>query len=352
MKRILVYRAGTLGDAIVAVPAIQALRRSYPHARLALMSVAGGPGRIGAGDIFEEFGWFDTVITYTAAELRRPASLLALHRRVARFGADLVVYLSNDRNSALRILRDRLFFLLAGTIHFVGGASTGVTWYGRMKRDDAEYPFEVDRLRAVARQAGADDQGPAIFDLPAADAARARVDRLLTAHGFDATTPLIALCPGSAQAAKRWPVERYDEVARRLMTQHGAAIVVVGGPDEARIGAELGTRWPEGRWWNAAAQLSMLELAELLRRCRLFVGNDTGPMHLAAAVGTRCLAVFSAQCPERRWHPYGSDHAVIRTKPACRHCFLADCRDHASACLTAISVDDVWRAYEGMAACR
>lgn len=352
MNRILVYRAGTLGDAVVAVPAIQALRRTYPQARLALMSVAGGPGRIGAGDIFAEFGWFDTIITYTSAELRRPGSLLALRRRVARFGADLVVYLSNDRNSALRILRDRLFFLLAGTARFTGRASAGVTWYGRMKRDDAAYPFEVDRLRGIARDAGARDEGAARFDLPGEPAARSRIDQLLAGQGFHADTPLIALCPGSAQPAKRWPVERYDDVARRLMAQHGAAIVVVGGPDEARIGAQLGAGWPQGRWWNAATSLSMLELTELLRRCQLFVGNDTGPMHLAAAVGTPCLAVFSAQCPEQRWHPYGAGHAVMRTKPACRHCFLADCRDRGSACLTAISVDDVWRAYQGMPACR
>jgi ADP-heptose:LPS heptosyltransferase len=82
-------------------------------------------------------------------------------------------------------------------------------------------------------------------------------------------------------------------------------------------------------------------MAELLRRCVMYVGNDTGPMHVAAAVGTRCVAVFGAQYPARCWHPYGDGHVVLRRRPPCRHCYLTECTQFQSRCVTETSVHEV-----------
>ena len=346
MKRILIYRPGALGDTIVAVPTIQALRRAYPDAALALMTVHLDTG-IWADQVLREFAWFDDVITYAPGDLRKPSRVVALWRRVRRFGADAVVHLSSEQNSPARILRDRAFFALAGIPQFVGGAAASVTWYGRRRTDDRLYPFEVDRLLAFAAEAGAAAPGRRpVFDLPIGDAARARVDALLDEPSFEPGRMLIGLCPGSRQPAKRWPVERYGTVGRRLIDTHDASIVVVGGEQERAVGEQIGRAWPQGRWLNAASRLSILEMAELLRRCVFYLGNDTGPMHVAAAVGTRCVAVFGAQYPENSWHPYGDDHIVIRRRPSCRNCFLTECTRHATRCLTEITADDVWAACE------
>jgi ADP-heptose:LPS heptosyltransferase len=228
VKRILIYRPGALGDTIVAVPAIQALRRTYPDAKLALMTVHMDTG-IWADQVLREFAWFDEVITYAPGDLRRPGSIGALWRRVRRFGADTVVHLSSEQNSPARILRDRAFFALAGIPGFVGGAAASVTWYGRRRRDDRLYPFEVDRLLAFAVKAGAEPGRAPVFDLPIGDDARARVDALLGEPAFERGRMLIGLCPGSKQPAKRWPVERYGQVGRRLIDAYDASIVVVGG---------------------------------------------------------------------------------------------------------------------------
>jgi ADP-heptose:LPS heptosyltransferase len=160
---------------------------------------------------------------------------------------------------------------------------------------------------------------------------------------------LVGLCPGAKVPAKRWPVERYGEIGRRLIDDYDASLVVVGGDEERALGDRIGAGWPRSRWLNAAAsRLSILDMAELLRRCALYVGNDTGPMHVAAAVGTRCLAVFPARLPGNSWHPYGDDHVVIRRRPPCRNCFLTDCIRYETRCLTETTTDDVWRACERM----
>jgi heptosyltransferase-3 len=342
VKRIVIYRAGRIGDSIVAIPAIQALRRAYPRASLALVTVRRDDGGLWADDVFGEFGWFDTIVTYRPDTLRRPRAVLALLSDVRRLDADVVVHLGSEQNSWLRVQRDRAFFALAGITRFVGASPATVTWYGRLRKSDEERPYEVDRLLDLVRAAGVAAPAPVAFDLPIGEAARARVDALLATPGFESGRPLVALCPGSAQPAKRWPIERYGEVGAQLIQRHGASLVVVGGPQEAAIAETLSTWWPKARWLNAAAErLTTLSMAELLRRCAIYVGNDTGPMHVAAAVGTRCVAVFGAQYPARCWHPYGEGHVVLRRRPPCRNCFLTECIEFQSRCITETSVDDV-----------
>ena len=341
MKRILIYRAGRIGDSIVAIPAIQALRRAHPGASFALLTVRGDDVGLWADDVFGEFGWFDTIVTYRPDVLRDPRALMALWSNLRRLEADLVVHLGSEQNSWLRVQRDRAFFALAGMTRFVGGSSAAVTWYGRLNRADDEHPYEVDRLLDLVRAAGA--VAPAVtFDLPIGERARTRVDALLATPGFEAGRPLVAVCPGSVQPVKRWPIERYGEVGAQLIRRYGASLVVVGGSQEAAVATQLGAGWPRERWLNAAAErLTTLAMAELLRRCTIYVGNDTGPMHVAAAVGTRCVAVFGAQYPARSWHPYGEGHVVLRRRPPCRNCFLTECTRYQSRCVTDTSVDDV-----------
>jgi lipopolysaccharide heptosyltransferase II len=343
VKRILIYRPGALGDTIVAIPTIQALRRRYPDAALALMTVRMDAG-LWADEVLREFVWFDEVITYAPGDLRKLRAVRELWQRLRQFGADTVVHLSSEQNSPARILRDRAFFALAGIPKFVGGAAASVTWYGRRRRDDRLYPFEVDRLLSFAVEAGAAPSDRPVFDLPIGEAARARVDALIEEPPFDSGRMLVGMCPGSKQPSKCWPVDRYGEVGRRLIDTYGASIVVVGGEQERAAGEQIGRAWPPGRWLNTASRLSILEMAELLRRCTFYLGNDTGAMHLAAAVDTRCVAVFSARSPEHSWHPYGDDHIVIRRRPSCRNCFLTECTRQKSRCLTEISVEDVWSA--------
>jgi len=324
--KILIYRSGRIGDSIVAIPAIQALRRAHPGASLVLVTVRGEGGGLWADDVFGEFGWFDAIVTYRPDMLRHPRGIMALLSDVRRLKADVVVHLGSEQNSWLRVQRDRAFFALAGITRFVGGSAATVTWYGRLNRVDDEHPYEVDRLLDLVRAAGAAPAAPVTFNLPIGEAARTRVDALLATPGFEAGRPLVALCPGSAQPVKRWPIERYGDVGAELIRRHGASLVVVGGAQETALAKQLGAWWPRERWLDAAAEgLTTLEMAELLRRCTIYVGNDTGPMHVAAAVGTRCVAVFGAQYPARCWHPYGEGHVVLRRRPPCRNCFLTEC---------------------------
>lgn len=342
-RRILVYRCGALGDTIVALPAMRALREAFPDAELALMTANEGDGIVWTDEVLREFGWFRHVVTYRSRELATIRGLLGVLGRVRAVRPDLVVYLASDHNSGMRAWRDRLFFLCAGTWRFVTASSAKVTFFGRLHRERRVYPFEVDRLLDALRDAGI-ATGAARFDLPLRVEHAGRVSALLAASRLEPGRPLVAMCPGSKQPAKRWPLERYAELGARLVAEAGANVVIVGGGDDARAAGIVAHAWPHGRFAVLAGRLSVLESAEALRRCDVYVGNDTGAMHLAAAVDTPCVGVFAAREPGRSWHPYGDAHVVLRREVSCANCYLTECTTEGLRCLTAITVDDVWGA--------
>lgn len=345
--RILIYRTGAIGDTVVAIPAIRAIRARYPHASFFLMTAGGGEGIVWTDRVLGEFGWFESVVGYEASEMGSLWGLWGIVRRVRALAPEMVFYLGSDKNSGLKILRDRLFFRLAGVSRFHGTRSGKVTFWGRLRNAPRLYPMEADRLLADVSRWGIPAE-EAAFDLPIGVSQVQRVNVILAASGLDLTRPLVAMCPGSKQKIKVWPEARYAELGARLIEESGANIAIVGGSDEATVGDRLAAGWPPGGVLNLAQRLSILESAELMRRCVYYVGNDTGAMHLAAAVGTRCVAIFAAREPARSWHPHGENHAILRKSVPCQNCYLSECIEHGLRCLHEISVEEVWAACQRM----
>jgi len=154
--------------------------------------------------------------------------------------------------------------------------------------------------------------------------------------------PWIGVGPGGKMPAKRWPVERFDDVIGALIRERDVWPVVFGGPADRALGTALVNVW--GRGYVAAGSLDVRAAAEALSRCLLYVGNDTGTMHLAAAVGTRCVAVFSGRDFPGKWEPYGPGHRVLRAPVECEGCMLKECQEKGNLCLTSIGVEDVLEA--------
>ena len=346
-SRILIYRCGAIGDTVVAIPAIRAVRNRYPDATFFLMTASGGGAVTWTDRVLSEFGWFADVVTYDAHDMDTPLGLLGIVKRVQALAPEMVVYLGTEKNSLLKIWRDQIFFRLAGVRKFVGTYSNKITFWGHLRRAPRLYPREVDRLLDEISRRGIPSE-EVRFDLPIGPGHFASVKAILNQTDIDLGRPMVAMCPGSKQAIKVWPEERFAEVGRRLIVEAGVNVVIVGGSDEALVGARLVANWPGGRAVNLAQRLSILESSELLRRCVFYVGNDTGAMHLAAAVSTRCVAVFAAREPARSWHPYGDNHAILRKSVPCQNCYLSECVEEGLRCLLEITVDEVWAACQRM----
>lgn len=140
--------------------------------------------------------------------------------------------------------------------------------------------------------------------------------------------------------AKMWPLERYAILGKELLRLHSKlSLIVLGGKEDALSGEALCREWGP-RAHNLAGKLTLHGSAAVLERCAGYVGNDTGTMHLAAMVGRRCVALFSARDTPGKWEPYGTGHSVLRHEVECSGCMREICNRN-NTCLRKIDTDDV-----------
>jgi heptosyltransferase III len=346
-RRVLVFRTGHLGDTIIALPAFRAIREHFPQAHLALLSNAfEGSNRVLAKSVLPATGLFDQWLTYPTGDDRTPVrGFYKLLLRLRRERFDTLVYLAPGWRTPRQVRRDLLFFRAAGIRRFIGHQEFAPN---PPRVEGQPLPMmgrEADHLLSRLERSGVSvpplDQRKIDLRLTPDEMEQARSWLAAMCGEAYGSRRLVGFCPGSKWLSKIWPEERFAEVGQNLLKDYGLFPVVFGGPEDRERGERLIAYW--GRGANAAGSLNVREAAAALSFCRLYVGNDTGTMHMAAAVGTPCVVTLSAQDWPGRWYPYGEGHIVLRRAVASEGCMLTVCNRELQ-CLTEITVEDVMRA--------
>lgn len=351
-KRILIFRTGHLGDAVIALPAFWAIRNAFPGSHITLLTnTANNNGYLSAGEVLPAKGLIDAVVAYSPLSgFSSSTAAISLIARLRKGKYGQLFYMPSRVRSAGTIQRDRRFFGLAGIRDLIGfeqvlanRLSESCGHPSPVLERDAEY------LLGIVRSAG--------IDVPP-DAIR-RTDLLLSQAELSAAakfiehevTPrvggrhLIGVAPGSKWPSKIWPTERYAETLRKLVANDGVFPLIVGGADDRGRGDLILEACGLGA--NAAGKLKVRETAALLKHCRMFLGNDSGPMHLAAAVGVPCVAIFAAIDWAGAWYPFGDDNVIFRKNVVCEGCRSPDCTN-GLICLTGIGTQEVYEACRRM----
>lgn len=337
-------RIGHLGDTLVALPAFWALRNAFPRAKITLLSNSDkkNANYLAPGSILPSSGIFDEFVDYptnvSAAESLFGAIKLAGSIRKRQF--DAVFYLMPRARTTKQIARDRAFFCL-GRIPAVFGLdyTANHSLAGPIPSPTPVIDSEAKFLLDLLENAGvAIDRDELKTDLLLSPTEKKRADDFLAESGVLDSQKLIAIAPGSKWESKIWFEDRYVEVVEALIDAHDVYPVILGGPEDRERGERLLEHC--GRGTNAAGKLKVRESAALLEHCSLYLGNDTGTMHLAAAVGVRCVAIFAAIDYPGRWTPFGSGHKVFRRSVACEGCHTPDCFNN-HICLREVTVDEV-----------
>jgi ADP-heptose:LPS heptosyltransferase len=244
----------------------------------------------------------------------------------------------SPRATGISELRDLIFFKFL----------CGIKKYNYLRADDGErdlsekssHPIpEWRRLLNIATKNNLN----AKFNLTIPLWADFEASKLLSGITVD-DNELIAICPGSKMPSKRWPLDRYIELGRRILAENAfTRIVILGGVEDSLAGdkmvSELGPRVV-----NLAGVSTLFGSAGVLKKCKCYIGNDTGTMHLAAFLGVSCLALFSDRDEIGKWDPYGSGHIILRKTVECSGCMLEICNQD-NRCLKAITVNDAHQAW-------
>lgn len=343
---VIVFRPSSLGDALVSLPAIEAIRRLVPGAPLVLLT----DGR--AREVFEATRYFSEIFVYPRS-LSAPgdwSDLWRVARRVRALRPARLYYLPLVPRSEWQVRRDALFWRILCGIADIRGLAAAEPPVADRDADGRPVRWVPEWLRLLRVVGGA--AGEEAFLLATHEAERLTIDSIWRERGVRPADRVIALAPGSKLATKRWPVGHYVALAHKLLSlSPDLRLVIVGGREDSDAARAIAESL-DARVINCAGRLTVVESAEALRRCSLYVGNDSGPMHLAAAVGTRCVAIFSARDKRGVWEPYGGGHVILRKEVPCAGCQLAVCEKEALKCLTSISVEEVFHACRSALAAR
>ena len=325
-QRILVVKLRYLGDVLISTPILASLRDALPGTFLSMLVNPGTQSMVAENPHLDEV----LVVERSRSPLRQLRFALALRRR--RF--DLVIDLTDADRSAI-------LSRITGAPIRVGFNREG-RWRGRLFThvvpvQQQSIPMIRQHLMALETLGIQVVESAPVLRVRPENETAAGV--MLARMGVERDEPFVAVHPGARWWFKGWPAERFAGLIDYVQEKLGVKVVLLGGDQDREIADAILRRSGTGVR-SLVGQIELLELSALVRRAVLFVGNDNGPMHIAAAMGTPVVALFGPSDP-RVWGPAGEGHAVVYKGIDCRPCFPHGCRRGEGNCMRLIELQEV-----------
>lgn len=330
-KRILIVRTDRIGDVLLSTPVIKAVRDSYPNAYIAMMVSPYGK------NIVEDNPYLDDIIIYDKDGKHkswRRSVKFARNLKKKRFDLALILHPTN---------RVHLITFFAGIPRRAGyDRKFGFLLTDRIKHtkqlgEKHELEYALDLIRYL----GIEPKDKAVL-LPLKAESEAWAEELLEHEGIKKSDKLLVIHPAASCPSKIWPNERFASVADRLIERYGFKVLVVAGPKDIALAGNI-IKHMHNPAINLSGRTSVSQLASILKKCSLFISNDSGPVHIASSVGTPVISIFGRKqkgLSPVRWGPIGKKDKVLHKDVGCIECLAHSCIKEF-ACLKAITVDDV-----------
>ncbi len=331
-RKILVLRLSSIGDIVLTTPVLRALRRRFPRARIDYLVKAR------YAQLLSENPHLDRVLCFP--DTAGLPELWDTLRRLRRERYDLLVDLHKNWRTAMLRMGTGAAERLAYRKYALRRA-----FYVLSKKPSFGLPGAVDRYFEAVVGLGVEDDGRGL-ELHVGSSTQRLTEAKLHRLGWSGTRA-IALVPGAGYFTKRWPAERYAQLADRLATRFGCQIFVLGDQEDRLPAALIAGRLDGDAVVDLSSHLSLAESAAALRCCDLVVANDTGLMHMAAALGKKLVAIFGSTTEGLGFFPRGEKVRVIQAELACRPCSHLGrkrCPKGHFRCMREISVDQVFSA--------
>lgn len=335
-QAILLIQLDHLGDAVLTTTMLPALRRRYPSARIDVLCSTWNR------EVFASCAEVDRLHVSRWNRFSRRLSLI--------WPLGIVWWGWKLRRQRYGLAIDVRGEAPLAALMWLAGARRRVGWDcgggGFLLTESARYEparHEMESRLALLATLGIAARRPPAVARPRfhpGSVARSVIGRRLEALGR-LDRPLCVLHIGAGTAAKRWPAAHWQELLGRIALDFDARVVLVGGPGERRLARAItaGKDWPGVADWTGQTHLA--ELAALAERADVFIGADSGPAHLAAAVGSKVIVLFSGASDPRIWRPIGESVAVLQQATACAPCHRSSCPLASHPCMSGLTPQHV-----------
>ncbi len=329
-RSVLVISLKRVGDAVLSIPAFRAIKQNLPKCQVTVFADAY------IMDILEEIPYVDAVVPYSKRStfLEKAKSV----RKLSYNSFDLAVDLTCDYTfeGALWTWLSRAKFRVGYDIWERGFL------FNLPVQHDKGPVHAIDEISNIVKKIGLETKDKTLKIKPSKEA-RDAVQKFLREKGIKNRGPIIGIHPGGYYLTQRWLSERFAEVADNAVEKHSAHIVLMGGSEEEEIIQQIKTQriHPSIVFFNQP----LGDLLALIQSCRLLICNNSGPLHMAAALGTPTVSTMGPTIPER-WWPQGEDHVVLRKDLPCMPCNEGRCRLKTLDCMKLITVKDMIEAVD------
>lgn len=340
VRKVLIYRLGSFGDTVVALPCLHLIARSFPNAERRMLTNFPVHAKAPASAaIIGDSGLVHSYMRYDYGT-RSPRELWRLIREIRAYKPDVLIYLIQRKPKGVQ--RDHFFFKLAGVKRIIGIPENHEFIRGY---DAATGMHEHESVRLARTLSALGDAKPsdlANWSLHLTEAERQRAVEVLAPV---AGRPLIICAPGTKMQAKEWDREKWQSLLARLYANYpGYGLAMVGAAEDGEVSGFSAAGW-SGPKVDLCGKLTPRETGAVFEHAAgsnsVFLGLDSGPMHMAYAVGLRCVIAFSARGFPGAWYPVGPGHEVIFHKVSCAGCYLETCITEKRRCMTSITVEEI-----------
>ncbi|MDO8535489.1 MAG: lipopolysaccharide heptosyltransferase II [Candidatus Omnitrophota bacterium] len=331
-KRIIIVRMDRIGDVVLSTPALKAVRDAYPDGHIAVLV------RPYARDVVDGNPNIDEVITYD--KLGKEKSVIGKIRFICslknkKFDIAIIFHPKNSSHilTFLAGIPERLGYGKKSRI-FLTKKIPHTKQYGL--RHEIDYVLEL--LRYVGIEASSKD-----LCMPVNSASDGKIEKLFKENGISQSDIVITIHPAASCRSRRWALERFAKAADTIAEKYGARIVIISGPGDDKLMGDKVATMIKSKALNLAGKTSVSDIASILRRSRLLISNDSGPVHISCAVGTPVISIFGRKdrgLSPARWGPVGKRDIAIHKDAGCDICLAHNCK-RGFKCLDMISVEDV-----------
>ncbi|MFC1594380.1 lipopolysaccharide heptosyltransferase II [Candidatus Omnitrophota bacterium] len=335
-KKILIIRTDRIGDVLLSTPVIKAVRKFYPDAYIAMMvrpyarEIVEGNPFLNDVIVYDKFGaqksWLGSAKFARALASRKFDCAVILHPtsrvNLMTFFAGIPVRVGYNRKCGFLLTHK-----LRDTKHLG-------------EKHESQYSLDVIRAIGIPVE---DNE----ICMPLKKESEEWAEGFLASNSILPGDRVFALHPGASCPSKLWPLERFSELANRLINDLQAQIIIVSGPQDVALAQKvIGSI--SGPVIDLAGKTTISQLASIVKRCAVFISNDSGPVHIATAVGTSTISIFGRKQPglsPKRWGPLGKKNCYVHKDVGCIECFAHNCQKEF-VCLKSISVEDILEAID------
>jgi heptosyltransferase III len=342
-KKILVYRLGFLGDTIIVLPAFYLVRKAFPNSHITLLAnVSISAKAAPIASILEHTNLFDATLAYPA-KTRNISTIMNLRRQIKEGNFDALIYLAKPKGGILNLIRDYIFFRASGIPKIIGLPWTKMDRECLYQPATDDYEWDCKRtMRCLKKLGTLDLEDLSFWNLNLTGFEENQANNFL---GLINEKKFFALSVGTKASSKDWEDPNWTDLMSRLAStfpEH--SFVFIGAAEESARSQKL-LNIVGGRGLDLCGKTNPRVAAAVLKRAELFLGHDSGPMHLAACVGTRVVAIYSARNLPGQWYPRGGTrlNAIHYHKTECFGCGLVDCVKERKRCILSITVDEVFQ---------